>query len=84
MRGEYVTTQRTVSQNAFQVESTTSPRQRAPVSGIASSVMRRSLIVSISASAVGCRTETNLCSGQTSSWLKSPGSQPTPNRYVSA
>ena len=77
-------TQRTVSQNAFQVERMTSPRVRAPVSGIASSVMRRSLIISISASAVGESTDTNLCSGQTSSWLKSPGSQPTPNRYVSA
>ena len=46
--------------------------------------MRRSLMVSSTASAVGCMTPTNLCMGQTSSWLKSPGSQPTPIRYVSA
>ena len=76
--------QRTDSRNVFQVERMTSPRQRAPVSGTASRVIARSVTASISASAVGWSSVTNLCSGHTSSWLKSPGSQPTPNRKLSA
>ena len=74
----------TVSRNEFQVDSTTGPRTRMPVSGIARCVMRRSLMVWISDSAVGERMLTNLCIGQTSSWFQSPGSQSTPIMYVSA
>ena len=76
-------TERTWARNVFHVESTTSPRQRAPVSGTASSVIRRSFTASMTASADGWRIDTNLCSGHTSSWLKSPGSHPTPNRNTS-
>jgi hypothetical protein len=72
------------SRNVFHVESTTGPRTRMPVSGIARCVMRRSLIVWMTDSAVGCRMLTNLCIGQTSSWFQSPGSQSMPIMYVSA